>query len=120
MHLAGSRFRNLARADVEVAPEHFEGKRVVAIAGIGYPARFFAHLERLGVSFTARPFPDHHAFTASDISAPDADAVVMTEKDAVKCAAFASHIHWTLPVDAHIDPQLGETVLRQLRIGARS
>jgi len=40
---------------------------------------------------------------------------VMTEKDAVKCAGFASEKFWALPVDAIPDPELGALVLRKLR-----
>ena len=117
MQLDGSRFRNLSDATRQVDPGYFRGKRVIAIAGIGHPPRFFEHLARLGVTFDARAFPDHHAYVASDLAFPEAEAIVMTEKDAVKCAAFASDIHWVLPVDAAPDPGLGERVLRKLKIG---
>jgi tetraacyldisaccharide 4'-kinase len=87
----------------------------LAIAGIGNPARFFAHLNKLGISFQAHSFPDHHFYQAKDLDDAHADAIVMTEKDAVKCAAFASEKHWVLPVDAVPDPELGELVLRKLK-----
>jgi tetraacyldisaccharide 4'-kinase len=115
MRLEGSRFRNLADPQRVALAADFAGKRVVAIAGIGHPPRFFAHLEALGMSFESRAFADHHAFEASDLAFPGADAIVMTEKDAVKCAAFASTLHWVLPVDAVPDPQLGTLVLRKLQ-----
>jgi tetraacyldisaccharide 4'-kinase len=114
MRLEGRRFRSLSNPERVVDPDHFHGKHVVAIAGIGHPARFFAHLDALGIQFDARPFPDHHPYTASDLALPEADAIVMTEKDAVKCAGFASESHWVLPVDAFPDPQLGNLVLRKL------
>ena len=47
----------------------------------------------------------------------DADAILMTEKDAVKCAAFASRKHWALRVDAVPDAALGALVLRKLSRG---
>lgn len=115
MRIEGDRFRNLLNPEHVVDPQHFRRQRVRAIAGTGYPARFFAHLNRLGLSFDAQPFPDHHAYVASDLVFDRADAVVMTEKDAVKCAAFASENQWVLPVDAVPDPGLGELVLRKLR-----
>jgi tetraacyldisaccharide 4'-kinase len=120
MKLIGSDFRNLREPARIVGAEYFRGKRVWAIAGIGNPARFFAHLERLGLDFRTRTFRDHHEYTATDIAIADADAVVMTEKDAVKCAAFASDGHWVLPVDAAPDPQLGELVLRKLKIAPQT
>jgi tetraacyldisaccharide 4'-kinase len=114
MRLEGSRFRNLADPQRHAGAADFAGKRVVAIAAIGNPPRFFAHLAALGMTFESRAFPDHHAYRESDLAFPDADAIVMTEKDAVKCAPFASPLHWVLPVDAVPDPQLGALVLRKL------
>jgi tetraacyldisaccharide 4'-kinase len=114
MRLEGRQFVNLLNPEHTVDADYFQRKRVRAIAGIGHPARFFSHLNKLGVSFVAQPYPDHYAYTPSDLAHADADAVVMTEKDAVKCAAFASEKHWVLPVDAVPDPELGELVLRKL------
>jgi tetraacyldisaccharide 4'-kinase len=116
MRLEARQFRNVLNPDFAVDAAHFRGKRVLAIAGIGNPARFFTQLEALGIEFEARPFPDHHAYTRGDLALAQADAIVMTEKDAVKCALFASASCWVLPVDAELDPALGELVLRKLRI----
>lgn len=116
MRLEGRDFRNLLNPEWLVGPEYFQRKRVHAIAGIGHPPRFFSHLAALGLQFEAIAFADHHAYTASEIAIPGAEAIVMTEKDAVKCAAFASEIHWALPVAAVPDPELGELVLRKLKI----
>lgn len=115
MRLEGRAFRNLLNPEHVVGPEHFARSRVHAVAGIGHPPRFFAHLEGLGVSFEAHAYPDHHPYSAADLAFPDADAVLMTEKDAVKCASFASEKHWALRVDAVPDPELGELILRKLR-----
>jgi tetraacyldisaccharide 4'-kinase len=117
MRLEGSRFRNLADPERHTVAQDFVGKRVVAVAGIGHPPRFFAHLAGLGMNFESRAYPDHHAFREDDLAFPGADAIVMTEKDAVKCAAFASTRQWVLPVDAVPDPQLGTLVLRKLQTG---
>ncbi|MCW5569925.1 MAG: tetraacyldisaccharide 4'-kinase, partial [Steroidobacteraceae bacterium] len=46
------------------------------------------------------PFPDHHAFTAADLAFEDGLPVLMTEKDAVKCAPFASSRLGYVPVTA--------------------
>jgi tetraacyldisaccharide-1-P 4'-kinase len=40
---------------------------------------------------------------------------VMTEKDAVKCAAFASAACWALRVDAVPEAGLGELIQARLR-----
>ncbi len=76
-------------------------QRVVAIAGIGFPARFFAHLASLGVRLQAtHAFADHHAFQPSDFRDIGADLILMTEKDAVKCKAFADERFVEMRVDA--------------------
>jgi tetraacyldisaccharide 4'-kinase len=81
------------------------GRRVAAVAGIGNPGRFFSHLERLGVFCDKYPFPDHHLYQASDLRLAGADLVVMTEKDAVKCLAFADARLWFLRVEAILPPE---------------
>jgi tetraacyldisaccharide 4'-kinase len=63
----------------------------------------------------AYPFPDHHAFTAYDLEFAGADAVVMTEKDAIKCQPFARENHWVVAVDAQISPGFGRLILDKLK-----
>jgi tetraacyldisaccharide 4'-kinase len=115
MTLEGGVFRNLLNPAFIRDAAAFQGRRVHALAGIGNPARFFQHLQHLGLSFTAHPFPDHHAFAASDLDFAGADAIVMTEKDAIKCKPFALENHWVLAVDAHIAPGLGQLILDKLK-----
>jgi tetraacyldisaccharide 4'-kinase len=92
-------------------PEHrqrladWRGEHVHAVAGIGNPERFFAMLRGLGLTVDPLRFPDHHAYAAAEIDPPGDRPVLMTEKDAVKCRAFASPRHWVVPVDAELDPQ---------------
>ncbi len=119
MHLEGGEFRNLRNPGLTVTAAHFRNRRVHAVAGIGNPQRFFAHLQRLGVECVAHPFADHHAFVATDLQFTDADDVVMTEKDAVKCTAFATENHWALVVNAVIDTRLGDMILARLAQGIR-
>jgi tetraacyldisaccharide 4'-kinase len=80
--------------------ESFRGGPVHAVAGIGHPARFFRDLCGHGLTVIEHPFPDHHPFTAADLSFGDVLPVLMTEKDAVKCRSFASARLWYLPVAA--------------------
>ena len=114
MNLDGDIFHNLADPSQTVAAEHFQASRNHAVAGIGHPQRFFSHLEKLGVSFTPHAFPDHHAYRADDLAFTDCDAILMTEKDAVKCAAFADARFWVLRVDAQIDATLLDHILRKI------
>jgi tetraacyldisaccharide 4'-kinase len=72
------------------------GQRVLAFAGIGDPARFFATLRNGGVNvIEERAFSDHHPFTASEIEALVAEAkaesliLVTTEKDMARIRSDA-------------------------------
>lgn len=114
MTLQNRGFYNLLNPQHTAAAEHFQHREVHAVAGIGNPQRFFTQLQRLGLAFTAHPFPDHHAYRATDLAFPGADFIIMTEKDAVKCRPFAAELHWALRVDAEIDPAFGELVLAKL------
>jgi tetraacyldisaccharide 4'-kinase len=86
-----------------------------AIAGIGNPRRFFRTLDTLGLRHRPLAFADHHVYRASDL--PDG-IVLMTEKDAVKCAALIElkqrNDLWFLAVDADIDAGLQRLILRLL------
>lgn len=119
MRLAGERFAALRRPEVHCSAGDLQGRRLHAVAGIGHPQRFFDHLAGLGLRFAAHPFADHHRYTAEDLAFPDADALLMTEKDAVKCAGLALPETWVLPIDAHVSaaaeqPGLVELVVEML------
>lgn len=114
MRLQGDAFVNLLDPAKRQSHETFRNMRLHAVAGIGNPERFFTHVRNLGLSFTAHAFTDHHAFTVSDLDFRDADAVLMTEKDAIKCSRFARRKWWSLPVDAHIDSALADLVIKKI------
>ncbi len=80
----------------------FANHSVHAVAGIGNPERFFSQLRSQNLQIIKHQFPDHHPFTAEDIMFNDGLPIVMTEKDAVKCFAFATDNHWFLPVKAEL------------------
>lgn len=96
------------------------GRRVAALAGIGDPARFFATLQSLGFEVDAHPFPDHHAFTAADLSAIAHRPLLMTEKDAAKCAAFAGVNDWYLEIEACLPDDFLPALLERLRLTENS
>lgn len=64
--------------------------RVHAVAGIGNPQRFFAQLRAMGLDPVEHTFADHHRFRASELAFGDGRPIVMTEKDAVRCAGLAA------------------------------
>jgi tetraacyldisaccharide 4'-kinase len=85
-----------------------------ALAGIGNPERFFKLLASSGLTCITHSFPDHYQFQRNDIEFGDNKSVLMTEKDAVKCAAFAGKQHWYLPVKAVPEPGFAEQLLNLL------
>ena len=84
--------------------EDFRGQTVHAMAGIGHPARFFAMLRAAGLEVIEHPFADHHAYDAEDLRFDDDRPILMTAKDAVKCARFADARFWEVPVVARLLP----------------
>jgi tetraacyldisaccharide 4'-kinase len=102
MQLVGTRFANLLDPAEHRDAQAMIGREVHAVAGIGEPRPFFDALRAMGLDVVEHPFPDHHPFVAADLAFGADALVVMTEKDAVKCRAFASRTWWTLPVDAQL------------------
>jgi tetraacyldisaccharide 4'-kinase len=107
----------LYRVDGQGAPlaqSELSGKRLHAVAGIGNPERFFEGLSRMGLAFSAHPFPDHHAFQAAELEFADCDFVLMTEKDAVKCRHFGRRDLIAVRVEAELDSALAELILERI------
>lgn len=72
-----------------LALSSLRGCAVLAISAIGNPEAFESQLTELGALVTAARYPDHHPFSAADLTALAAGAapemlVVCTLKDAVK------------------------------------
>ncbi len=80
------------------------GQALHAVAGIGNPQRFFATLETLHWRPIPHAFADHAPYSAEVLSFTPSLPLVMTEKDAVKCRAFARPDWWYLAVDAVPSP----------------
>ncbi len=81
--------------------QRLQGRRVLAFAGIGDPARFFATLRACGVEVAdERVFADHHPFIPSEIESLVLDAaarslvLVTTEKDFARIASDPTLAGW--------------------------
>jgi tetraacyldisaccharide 4'-kinase len=114
MYLEPASFHRVDDPSRTLNPEQLRGKRLHAVAGIGNPQRFFATLAALGLAFEPHAFPDHHVFSALDLSYRDCDAVLMTEKDAVKCRALGRKDLFALRVDARVDSKLADLIANRL------
>jgi tetraacyldisaccharide 4'-kinase len=94
---------HLAPSEASVAS--LRGKRVLAFAGIGDPARFFGTLQASGVDVVrSRAFADHHAFSRDEIDSliaeagRDALALVTTEKDLARLWSGGGLPDWAKPI----------------------
>lgn len=114
MRLSGEIFYNLLDPGKTTSADELRKLRCHAVAGIGHPQRYFRHLASLGLNTAEHPFPDHHLYRPADLSFADCDALLLTEKDAVKCGAFADERYWVLRVEAQIDPALTDHLLRKI------
>lgn len=99
--------------------DELRGKRIVAAAGIGNPARFFDMLRAAGLTVGELPLPDHHDFRDRPFDRVDADVILITEKDAVKCRQLDNLKDdprlWVVPVTARIDSALAEQIVEKCR-----
>jgi len=95
------------------------GGKVAAAAGIGNPGRFFALLRAAGLQPQELPLPDHHDFTDRPFDGIDADLILITEKDAVKCRQIEELNNdpriWVVPVSARIDRALADQIVEKCR-----
>jgi tetraacyldisaccharide 4'-kinase len=98
----------------------FAGQRAHALAGIGNPGRFFAMLRTAGIEAVEHAYPDHHPFAPADVRFDDDQPVLMTEKDAIKCVAFADGRHWFVPVRAQLPREFFDAVAAKVRASALS
>jgi tetraacyldisaccharide 4'-kinase len=94
----------------------FAGQRVHAVAGIGDPERFFSMLRAAGIAVVPHAFPDHHAYSPADFEFGSKLPVLMTEKDAVKCASFADAQVFMVPVDAQLPEAFWVALLDRLSV----
>lgn len=79
------------------------GRRMLAVAGMAAPEKFFGMLVAAGLHIDRMPLPDHHPYTTLPWPAGTAD-VLVTEKDAVKMqpAAMGATRVWVVPLDLQL------------------
>jgi tetraacyldisaccharide 4'-kinase len=119
MELAGGFAERMTNRSQRVALAALPAARIVAAAGIGNPTRFFTMLQSAGLVFDELPLPDHFDFKLNPFAAVAADIILITEKDAVKCAQTDQLKNdprlWVVPVTARIDCALAEQIVEKCR-----
>jgi tetraacyldisaccharide 4'-kinase len=110
------RAQNCKRVDGQVA-QLTRASKVNACAAIGYPQRFFETLNKQQFEvLKAVGFNDHHAFSKDDFSQFESSIpLLMTEKDAVKCTAFAQPNWWYLPISAELPALFEKKLLNRIK-----
>jgi len=118
MHLKASVVRSIdgvTEYEAEEFRQKHTGIRLHAVAGIGNPVRFFNMLEGMGFDVESHGFPDHHHYTNGDFdSLASGSAIIMTEKDAVKCRSLKLENAWYVPVDTHLSNEFEGTFREQI------
>jgi tetraacyldisaccharide 4'-kinase len=89
-----------------------------AVSGIGNPTRFFNTLSDLGINAQQHVFPDHHAYSESDLVFAGQGTLLMTTKDAVKCRNFVRPNWWSLSVTAQLPEAFYDQVAASVRARA--
>jgi len=121
MDLAGDFAEGLAEPSRRRALKEFSSAagKIVAAAGIGNPSRFFSMLRRAGLSPVEMPLPDHYDFSSNPFENIDADIILITEKDAVKCRRIDTINNdpriWVVPVTARIKRAFAERIVEKCR-----
>lgn len=95
---------NIASQGIDIAK--MRGKRIMAVSAIGNPASFEQTLSDIGaVIIESLRYPDHHDYAMSEMTDifqqaenAGAEAIVITEKDAVKIPADVAREKWSIPI----------------------
>ncbi|MEM1402383.1 MAG: tetraacyldisaccharide 4'-kinase [Pseudomonadota bacterium] len=103
-HLVSEEQRSLENPEI--------GPHIHGVAGIARPERFFASLKALGFTVEEHAFPDHYAYTSVDFEALRDKPIVMTAKDAVKCAGFPLENAWVLTIEATLPDGMIDRLLK--------
>jgi tetraacyldisaccharide 4'-kinase len=84
-------------------PRELAGREVTLASGIGHPDAFEKSVRALGAAIAAHErFPDHHAWSASDLALVRGDRMlVTTAKDAVKLRALGVAC-WVLEIELQV------------------
>ena len=107
------------RLSIEAFLLRHAGQAIAAAAGIGHPEQFFAMLRQAGIPLSSTlALPDHHAFDADVFAPMSASAVLVTEKDALKCRSWFFHLDrlWAAELLLEIDPAFFPWLLARLPV----
>ncbi len=93
---------------IEQIADRYLPRNIAMVAGLGNPKRFFDDLVKLGVSGKPFPLPDHVNYTPEFFNGIQADCILMTEKDGVKCSKIEDDRIWVVPLSLSLPEALIE------------
>lgn len=82
--------------------------KITAVAALGNPQRFFDDLLKQGIAGKTIPLPDHATYTPEFFSKINAQCILITEKDAVKCADITDERIWVVPMTLALPDTLAD------------
>ena len=82
--------------------------KITAVAAIGNPQRFFDDLLKQGIAGKCKGLPDHSTFTPEFFASINAECILITEKDAVKCSLINDARIWVVPMHLEIPNALAD------------
>jgi tetraacyldisaccharide 4'-kinase len=91
----------------QVADSYLPNK-ITAVAALGNPQRFFDDLLKQGIAGKTIPLPDHATYTSEFFEKINAQCILITEKDAVKCAGIADERIWVVPMSLALPDNLAD------------
>ncbi len=103
----------------ELRDQH-AGRKIAAAAGIAVPGRFFAMLRGRGIICSeTSELGDHFGFDENPFASMQADVILITEKDAVKCRQnpeiLADSRIWVVGYDIALEPYLFDFIGRKIQ-----
>lgn len=94
------------------------GVEVLAVAAIAHPEPFFQTLAAAGLKLETRRFKDHHRLTRTDLDDLRSRPLLMTTKDAVKCALPAGREAYALEYTVHLPTNFAELFIAHVAAAA--
>lgn len=91
----------------QIADSYLPNK-ITAVAALGNPQRFFDDLLKHGIAGKSIPLPDHATYTPEFFEKIHAQCILITEKDAVKCADIKDDRIWVVPMSLTLPDSLAE------------
>jgi len=96
----GTPYQLINRANTQALAhiaEQYSPTQMTAVAGLGNPQRFFTALQKQGINSKCISLPDHASYTPEFFEGLNAQCILITEKDAVKCARIGDERVWVVP-----------------------